>query len=191
MRGLGFDLVVRIEALMSDAVVRFRSPRQPAHYVRAGRGYKFVGGRLAVSLTMPRRSAPMRWPTRRSGSSRSGPGRRGSPRLGGRGVSGLEITRVEWDPERALSTAEQLGRDALERGGERLLESAGRRVPYRTGALAASAQLAADDDGVAIGYTAPARPRTSTPTPSGSSPAGARAAGSRRRSTPRPTRRGS
>ena len=34
---------------MSDAVVRFRSPRQPAHYVRAGRGYKFVGGRLAVA----------------------------------------------------------------------------------------------------------------------------------------------
>jgi hypothetical protein len=33
---------------MSD-VVRFRSPRQPAHYVRAGRGFKFVGGRLAVS----------------------------------------------------------------------------------------------------------------------------------------------
>jgi len=29
--------------------VRFRSPRQPAHYVRAGRGFKFVGGRLAVS----------------------------------------------------------------------------------------------------------------------------------------------
>ena len=34
---------------MSRATVRFRSPRQPAHYVRAGRGYKFVGGRLAVS----------------------------------------------------------------------------------------------------------------------------------------------
>lgn len=33
---------------MSDTVVRFRSPLQPAHYVRAGRGYKFVGGRLAV-----------------------------------------------------------------------------------------------------------------------------------------------
>ncbi len=34
---------------MSTALVRFRSPRQPAHYVRAGRGHKFVGGRLAVS----------------------------------------------------------------------------------------------------------------------------------------------
>jgi hypothetical protein len=34
---------------MSTAVVRFRSPRQPAHFVRAGRGYKFVGGRLAVA----------------------------------------------------------------------------------------------------------------------------------------------
>ena len=34
---------------MSAAVVRFQSPRQPAHFVRAGRGYKFVGGRLAVS----------------------------------------------------------------------------------------------------------------------------------------------
>ena len=33
---------------MSGAIVRFRSPQQPAHYVRAGRGYKFVGGRLAV-----------------------------------------------------------------------------------------------------------------------------------------------
>lgn len=36
---------------MSNAVVRFRSPRQPAHYVRVGRGYKFVGGRLSVSVT--------------------------------------------------------------------------------------------------------------------------------------------
>lgn len=34
---------------MNDTVVRFRSPRQPAHYVRAGSGYKFVGGRLAVA----------------------------------------------------------------------------------------------------------------------------------------------
>jgi hypothetical protein len=34
---------------MGDTPVRFRSPHQPAHYVRAGRGYKFVGGRLAVS----------------------------------------------------------------------------------------------------------------------------------------------
>jgi len=33
---------------MASAIVHFRSPRQPAHYVRAGRGYKFVGGRLAV-----------------------------------------------------------------------------------------------------------------------------------------------
>lgn len=36
---------------MSDTLVRFRSPYQPAHYVRAGRGYKFVGGRLAVGAT--------------------------------------------------------------------------------------------------------------------------------------------
>jgi hypothetical protein len=36
---------------VSAAVVRFRSPRQPAHFVRAGRGYKFVGGRLAVSAS--------------------------------------------------------------------------------------------------------------------------------------------
>ena len=57
---------------MSDAIVRFRSPRQPAHYVRAGRGYKFVGGRLAVAPSR-RRGGPRlrRWPTRRSGSSRS------------------------------------------------------------------------------------------------------------------------
>lgn len=34
---------------MGDTLVRFRSPHQPAHYVRAGRGYKFVGGRLAVA----------------------------------------------------------------------------------------------------------------------------------------------
>ena len=34
---------------MSGAIVRFRSPHQPAHYVRADRGYKFVGGRLAVT----------------------------------------------------------------------------------------------------------------------------------------------
>ena len=36
---------------MGDTRVRFRSPRQPAHYVRSGRGFKFVGGRLAVAPT--------------------------------------------------------------------------------------------------------------------------------------------
>ena len=33
---------------MGDALVHFRSPRQPAHYVRSGRGFKFAGGRLTV-----------------------------------------------------------------------------------------------------------------------------------------------
>lgn len=33
---------------MADAIVRFRSPRQPAHYVRVGHGFKFVGGGLVV-----------------------------------------------------------------------------------------------------------------------------------------------
>lgn len=70
-------------------------------------------------------------------------------------MSGLRIARIEWDPERALATAEQLGRDAVERGGERLLASAGQRVPHRTGALAASARLVVDGEGVAVGYTAP------------------------------------
>ena len=69
-------------------------------------------------------------------------------------MSGLRITRVDWDPNGALATAERIGRDATERGGERLLASAGRRVPYRTGALAGSARLVAGDDGVAVGYTA-------------------------------------
>lgn len=70
-------------------------------------------------------------------------------------MSGLRITRVDWDASAALEAAEQLGRTATERGGERLLASAGRRVPYRTGALAASARLVAGDEGVAVGYTAP------------------------------------
>lgn len=69
-------------------------------------------------------------------------------------MTGLAITRVDWDAGPALDAAAALGRDALERAGERLLEAAGRRVPYRTGALAASAVVALDDDGVAIGYTA-------------------------------------
>jgi hypothetical protein len=69
-------------------------------------------------------------------------------------VSGLRITRVDWDAQPALDTADELGRDALARGGERLLDAAGRRVPYRTGALAASARIAADDDGVSVGYAA-------------------------------------
>lgn len=69
-------------------------------------------------------------------------------------MSGLRITRVDWDPAAALAAAEQLGRQATERGGEQLLASAGRRVPYRTGALAASARLVAGEDGVAVGYTA-------------------------------------
>lgn len=69
-------------------------------------------------------------------------------------MSGLEVTRVEWDPGPALDAADTLGRDALERAGERLLEAAGGRVPFRTGALAASAVLAADDDGTSVGYSA-------------------------------------
>jgi hypothetical protein len=69
-------------------------------------------------------------------------------------ADGIEITRVDWDPAPALEAADRLGRDALERAGERLLDSAGRRVPYRTGRLAASAALAVDDDGVAVGYAA-------------------------------------
>jgi hypothetical protein len=69
-------------------------------------------------------------------------------------VSGLEISRVEWGAAPAIEAADRLGRTALERAGERLLAAASRRVPYRTGALAASAQLAAGDDGVAVGYTA-------------------------------------
>src|SRR4051794_34443236 len=70
-------------------------------------------------------------------------------------MSGLQITRVDWDAAEALRTADVLGRTALERAGERLLAAAGQRVPVRTGALAASAALAADDDGVSVGYTAP------------------------------------
>jgi hypothetical protein len=69
-------------------------------------------------------------------------------------ADGLEVTRVDWDAGPALNVAERLGRDALERAGERLLEAASRRVPLRTGALASSAELAVEDDGVAIGYTA-------------------------------------
>lgn len=69
-------------------------------------------------------------------------------------ADGLEITRVDWDPGPAIDAADGLGRTALERAGERLLEAASRRVPVRTGALASSAELAVDDDGVAIGYTA-------------------------------------
>lgn len=70
-------------------------------------------------------------------------------------MSGLQITRVDWDAAPALDAADRLGRDATARAGERLLGSAGKRVPYRTGALAASAQLVAADDGVAVGYAAP------------------------------------
>lgn len=70
-------------------------------------------------------------------------------------MADLQLTRIEWDPAPALETADALARTALERAGERLLAAASRRVPYRTGALAASATLAANDDGVAVGYTAP------------------------------------
>ena len=70
-------------------------------------------------------------------------------------ADGLEVTRVDWDPAPAIDAADRLGRTALERAGGRLLEAAGQRVPVRTGALASSAQLAVDDDGVAVGYAAP------------------------------------
>lgn len=69
-------------------------------------------------------------------------------------ADGLEVTRVDWDPAPAIDAADRLGRTALERAGGRLLEAAGQHIPFRTGALAASAALAADDDGVAIGYAA-------------------------------------
>ena len=69
-------------------------------------------------------------------------------------ADGIEITRVDWGAGPAIERADALGRTALERAGERLLEAAGRRVPYRTGALAASASIAVDDDGVAVGYAA-------------------------------------
>ena len=69
-------------------------------------------------------------------------------------MSGLEITRVDWDARQARSTADELTREALVRGGERLLDTASQRVPVRTGGLAASAELALDDDGVLVGYTA-------------------------------------
>jgi hypothetical protein len=62
---------------------------------------------------------------------------------------------VEWDAAEALDTADALGRAATERASERLLASASRRVPYRTGELAASARLVASDDGFSVGYTAP------------------------------------
>lgn len=68
-------------------------------------------------------------------------------------MSGLVITRVTWDPERVLSATQQLARETTVRGGELLLELARQRVPYRTGKLAASAKLRADERGVAIGYT--------------------------------------
>jgi hypothetical protein len=70
-------------------------------------------------------------------------------------VSGLEITRVDWNAAPALEAVDTLGRTALERAGERLLASASRRVPYRTGALAASATATVGDDGISVGYTAP------------------------------------
>ena len=69
-------------------------------------------------------------------------------------MSGLEITRVDWDARQARSTADELTRDALVRAGQRLVEVASQRVPVRTGELAASAELAADDDGVSVGYSA-------------------------------------
>jgi hypothetical protein len=70
-------------------------------------------------------------------------------------MSGLEITRVDWDAEPALQSADALGRTALERAGERLLAAASERVPFRTGALASSATVAVDDEGVSVGYSAP------------------------------------
>lgn len=70
-------------------------------------------------------------------------------------MSGLEMTRIEWDATRALDATDALVRTALERAGQRLLVAAGPRTPYRTGALAASAALVAGDDGVSVGYTAP------------------------------------
>ena len=69
-------------------------------------------------------------------------------------ADGLAVTRVDWDPAPALEAADRLARDALERAGGRLLEAAGQRVPVRTGALASSAELAIDAEGVAVGYTA-------------------------------------
>lgn len=63
-----------------------------------------------------------------------------------------EITRVEWQPEAAQNAVDTGQRRGLERAADTLLSAAERIVPRRTGALAASAHVAINEDGVAVSY---------------------------------------
>lgn len=66
--------------------------------------------------------------------------------------SGMEITRVSWDTGPLLRAVDGASKRAEARAGEALLGAAGRRVPYRTGALAASGSVELTDEGVAVRY---------------------------------------
>lgn len=67
----------------------------------------------------------------------------------------MQITRVDWHPEKALRELDRAATVAGERAGARILESAQPRVPRDTGELEASAMVEVDQDGtVTVGYTA-------------------------------------
>ncbi|CAN5567916.1 hypothetical protein BH23CHL7_BH23CHL7_23940 [soil metagenome] len=66
--------------------------------------------------------------------------------------SGMEVTRVSWDVRPLLRAVESASKRATARAGEAVLGAADRRVPYRTGALAASGSVELTDEGAAVSY---------------------------------------
>jgi hypothetical protein len=67
----------------------------------------------------------------------------------------LTIDRVSWHPQAAEALAGHLAHEATERGAHILLDAAQRRVPYATGNLASSAEMAAGEGAdVAVGWSA-------------------------------------
>ncbi|HVM29527.1 MAG TPA: hypothetical protein VM305_01970 [Candidatus Limnocylindrales bacterium] len=66
--------------------------------------------------------------------------------------SGMQITRISWDVGPLLRAVDRASERATARAGEAVLGAADRRVPYRTGALAASGSVEVTDEGTAVSY---------------------------------------
>ncbi|CAN5750890.1 hypothetical protein BH23CHL7_BH23CHL7_17320 [soil metagenome] len=65
---------------------------------------------------------------------------------------GMEIKRASWDVGALLRSVDGASRRAEARAGEAVRQAADRRVPYRTGALAASGSVEVTDEGAAVSY---------------------------------------
>lgn len=70
----------------------------------------------------------------------------------------IRITRIDWQPGQAEAVVVRVAKDAPANAADKLQAHAEQRVPYNTGALAASAQIESTAEGAALGYSAPYAP---------------------------------